>query len=332
MTETHPPTDTPAFADLLPEPILDAVETLGLHASGHLQPLNSYENRVYQLGLEEGGYVIAKFYRHKRWTDAAIQEEHDFARELAAHEVPVVAPMVLNDATLHHHAGYRYALFPRVGGHWPALDEPDLQLRLGQLLGRLHAAAANRSFVHRPTLSIQTMLDLPSARLRASGLMPQYLEAAYNSLIVDLTQRVQAAFAKADKVTTLRLHGDFHPGNVLARDHELWLVDLDDCRMGPAVQDLWMLLSGERAERALALSTLVEGYETFIDFDRRELILIEPLRTLRIVHYAGWLAERAQEPAFIQAFPWFGSQRYWEEHVLALREQLAALDEPPLAI
>lgn len=329
------PVDTaapPAFADLLPAPILDAVEALGLRVSGHLQALNSYENRVYQIGLEDAAPVIAKFYRQGRWTDAAIREEHDFALELAGHEVPVVAPLRLQGNTLHHHAGYRYALFPRVGGHWPALDDEDTQLRLGQLLGRLHAVGASRGFAHRPTLAADAMLDAPAARLRASGLIPDYLRVAYDSLIADLRLRVLAAFAAAGEVASLRLHGDFHPGNVLAREAGLRLVDLDDCRMGPAIQDLWMLLSGERAERSLALSVLLEGYETFMDFDRRELLLIEPLRTLRMVHYAGWLAERANEPAFQQAFPWFGAARYWEEHILALREQLATLDEAPLVV
>jgi Ser/Thr protein kinase RdoA (MazF antagonist) len=324
---------TPVYAGLDPDCILNAVESQGYATSGHLLALNSYENRVYQVGLDAGGFLVAKFYRPARWSDAGILEEHAFAQELAEAEVPLVAPLQ-NDAgeTLFSHQGFRFALYPRRGGRWPDLDDPDNLEWIGRFLGRIHAIGATRDFVHRPTLGIADLGTESYRYLLEHGFIPIYIEPAYRSLAEDLLRQVQIAFDRAGRVKYLRLHGDCHPGNILWTDAGPHFVDLDDCRMGPAVQDLWMLLSGDRQEMGVQLSEIVAGYELFADFDRRELLLIEALRTLRMLHYAAWLARRWDDPAFPQAFPWFNTSRYWEEHILQLREQAAALDEPPLVI
>ncbi len=326
MTEPEHP-----YARLTPEVILEAVEQSGRQTSGHLLALNSYENRVYQIGLEGGGFLIAKFYRPGRWSDEAILEEHAFSLELAEHEIPVVAPLRDdNGETLRRHEGFRFALYPRQGGRWPDLDDPDKLLWLGRFLGRIHAVGACRPFEHRPTLDIRSFGIEPYQYLLEAGFIPAHIELAYRTLVEDLIRQIQAAFAAAGDIGTLRIHGDCHPGNILWTDDGPHFVDLDDCRMGPAIQDLWMLLSGERHEMTAALAELLEGYQAFRDFDYREIRLIEPLRTLRMIHYAAWLARRWDDPAFRQAFPWFATDRYWEEHILALREQAALLDEPPL--
>ncbi len=320
------------YAGLGPEQVLAAVESAGFSCDGRLLALNSYENRVYQVGLEEAAPVVAKFYRPGRWSDQAILEEHEFAFELADKEIPVVPPLVVNGRTLHYYQDYRFAVFPRRGGRWPELEDSDNRIRLGRLLGRMHAVGASRRFSARPRLSIEAYAVEPSQYLLSAGVIPEELVPAYTSLIDDLLVRMRACFARAGDFREIRLHGDCHPGNILWTDAGPHFVDLDDCRSGPAVQDLWMLLSGERNEQALQLSDIVEGYEEFFNFDRRELHLIEALRTLRMIHYAAWLAKRWHDPAFPQAFPWFGQPRYWEEHILSLREQAAALDEPPLQI
>lgn len=324
--------DRAPFDALGPDQVLDAVEAAGFHCDGRFLALNSYENRVYQVGLDDAPPLVTKFYRPGRWSDDAIREEHSFSRELADAEIPVVAPLVVDGETLLRHGGFRFAVFPRRGGRWPELGDPDTREWLGRFLGRIHARAAVRDFRFRPTLDRQTFGVEPSRYLLDAGLIPDYLTDAYRTLIDDLLGRIEACYERAGDVSGIRLHGDCHPGNILWTDAGPHFVDLDDCRMGPAVQDLWMLLSGERAEQSLQLSDILAGYEEFYDFDRRELHLIEALRTLRMIHYAAWLASRWHDPAFPQAFPWFGSARYWEEHVLALREQAALLDEPPLSV
>ncbi|MBD3669916.1 MAG: serine/threonine protein kinase [Gammaproteobacteria bacterium] len=321
------------YERLTPDVVLDAIEASGFLPSGHFLALNSYENRVYQIGIEDEQPVIAKFYRPQRWTSESILEEHAFSHELMDHEIPVVAP--LRDAhgeTLHQHEGFRFALFPRRHGHWPELDNLDNLEWIGRFLGRIHAIGAVRPFEHRPTLDTQSFGYDSYEYLMAQGFIPRELETAYRSLAEDVLKQVSACFERAGEVAYLRLHGDCHPGNILWREDGPWFVDMDDCRMGPAVQDLWMLLSGEREEMAMQLSTVVEGYEQFMDFNRRELNLVEALRTLRMIHYSAWLARRHDDPAFVQAFPWFQEARYWEEQILGLREQAAKLDEPPLTI
>jgi Ser/Thr protein kinase RdoA (MazF antagonist) len=323
----------PVYADLSPDLILDAVETKGFVTNGHLLALNSYENRVYQIGLEDRRYLVAKFYRPGRWEDAAILEEHAFAQELVDVEIPVVAPLADDHGnTLFAHAGFRFALYPRRGGRWPDLDNPDNLEWLGRYLGRIHAVGGIKPFTHRPTLDTDSLGTQSYRYLLEGGFIPTHIELAYRTLAEDLLTAVDAAYQRAGDVAHIRLHGDCHPGNILWTDEGPHFVDLDDCRMGPAVQDMWMLLSGDRQEMGLQLSEIVAGYELFRDFDRRELLLIEALRTLRMLHYAAWLARRWEDPAFPQAFPWFNTSRYWEEHVLQLREQAAALQEPALVI
>ncbi len=321
------------YSALDPHCVLDAVESLGLPTSGHILALNSYENRVYRIGLEDRAPVIAKFYRPRRWSDAAILEEHTFAHELAEAEIPVVAP--LRDAagkTLYWHQGYRYALFPLQAGRWPELDDPDDLLRIGRFIGRLHLIGGGARFRHRASIDIERMGDASVRYLLDQGFLPEDLRPAYASLAADLLERVRQRFADAGETRVIRLHGDCHRGNILWHDGRPHFVDLDDCQNGPPVQDLWMMLSGERDERNAQLIELIEGYREFADFDPRELHLIEALRALRMLHYAAWLARRWDDPAFPQAFPWFATQAYWERHVLELREQLYMIDQPPLRI
>lgn len=326
MDRAHP------FDALGPEAVLDAVEALtGVRSDGRLLPLNSYENRVYMVGVEDARPLIAKFYRPGRWSDEAIREEHAFAEELAAAEVPVVAPMRLDGDTLRYSHGFRVALFPMRGGRMLEADDRDVLRRLGTYLGRIHAVGAGGAFGHRPWLDPGDHGRAERDRILAGGWVPPHLVEAYRTVTDDLLEAMAACWARAGDVRQIRLHGDFHPGNVLQTDDGFHLVDLDDTRLGPAIQDLWMLLPGEREERESYLAAILEGYRTFCELDPRELHLIEPLRTLRIIRHAAWLAERWTDPAFPQAFPWFGEDRYWEEHLLALREQLAALSEPPIS-
>jgi Ser/Thr protein kinase RdoA (MazF antagonist) len=322
---THP------FEALGPDLLLDAVESVGLVPDGRFLALNSYENRVYQIGIENQAPLVAKFYRPERWSTEAILDEHDFSLELAGHEIPVVAPLRLVGSTLHEHRGFRFALFPRRGGRAPELDDTDTREWLGRFLGRIHAVGEARGFTARPRFGLAAVRE-DRDWLLAEHWIPDYLVDAYRTLSDDLLLAMAAAFERAGDIHMLRLHGDCHPGNVLWTEQGPHFVDLDDCATGPAVQDLWMLLSGEREERSLQLSDVIAGYEDFRDFDRRELHLVEALRTARVMRYAAWLARRWDDPAFPLAFPWFGEPRFWEQHLLDLREQAAALQEPPLAV
>ncbi len=286
---------------------------------------------MYQVGLEDEAPLIAKFYRPDRWSDAAIREEHAFTLELAEHEVPVVAPLARDGETLFEHAGFRFALFPRRGGRSPEPGNLDQLYALGQLLGRMHAVGATRPFQHRETLTVAGFGHASLQTLLEGNFIPRSLLPAYESVARDLLARLDRLFA-ATPAPSIRLHGDCHPGNILHRDEAYHLVDLDDCRMGPPVQDLWMMLAGERHERLSQLAELMDGYREFNDFDSRQLPLIEGLRSLRLIHYSAWLARRWDDPAFPPSFPWFGSERYWGDQVLTLREQIAALDEEPLRL
>ncbi|MEO0614872.1 MAG: serine/threonine protein kinase [Pseudomonadota bacterium] len=317
----------PGFDQLLPDDILDAVESVGHEATGGLLPLNSYENRVYRVDVFDAAPLVAKFYRNGRWSDAQLQEEHAFAKALADAEIPVVAPLD-DDGTLHRHGGFRFALYPCRGGRWPDLDAPDTLRQLGRLVARIHQIGAVQPMQARPVLDSERLGHAPCDYLLEADAVPHTLVDAYESLIDDLLDRVDAQFEAVGRVTEIPIHGDLHPGNILEDGEQLHIVDTDDCCIGPAVQDLWMFLSGDEDARSQQLGYLLEGYEMFRNFDRRELALVESLRTLRIMHYAAWLHRRREDPAFIQAFPWFGTERYWNEHILSLREQFAALDEP----
>ena len=320
------------FGALGPETVLDGLQSVGFFSDGRLLALNSYENRVYQVGMEDGPPVVAKFYRPQRWTDAQIAEEHAFVHQLEQAEVPVVAPILRNGATLHHHAGYRFSVFPRRGGRAPELDNSRTLEWLGRYIGRLHAIGATQSFQVRPALDVASFGDAPLAYLLQHDFLPPDLVAAYESVTRQALDQVRVSFDRAGALRSIRLHGDCHGGNVLWTDAGPHFVDFDDSRMGPAVQDLWMLLSGQRHEMSRQLQDVLAGYEDFCDFAPRELHLIEALRTLRLIHYAGWLASRWHDPAFKLAFPWFNTQRYWQDRVLELREQVALMQEPPLVV
>jgi Ser/Thr protein kinase RdoA (MazF antagonist) len=331
MTPKNPPNSQHPYDRLTPDLVIESVESLGSLSDGRILALNSYENRVYQVGIEDGVPLIAKFYRPGRWSDAAIHEEHAFALELVAQEVPVVPPIVRDGTSLFEREGFRFAVFERRGGRWPELGTATDREWVGRFLGRIHMVGRRQRFEHRERIDVERMGQDSSDYLLDEGWLPEHLEAAYESLTNDLLERVRTAFDMAS-ASRLRLHGDCHRGNVLWTDAGPHFVDLDDCAMGPAIQDLWMLLSGSRAEMGEQLSQILEGYAQFSTFDYSELVLIESLRTLRMIHYAAWLARRWEDPAFPRAFPWFREPRYWEEHVLQLREQLAAIDEGPLAL
>jgi Ser/Thr protein kinase RdoA (MazF antagonist) len=321
------------YAGLTPDTILDALEHVGLRVDGRLLALNSYENRVYQIGIEDAAPVVAKFYRPARWSDAQILEEHAFALELAEHELPVVAPRTFaGGATLHVHAGFRFAVYPRQGGRAPELGDPDTLEWMGRFMGRIHAVGAVHPFAQRPALDIASFGEASRDYLARHGYIPEDLVPAWSSVVAQALDGVRRGFERAGAVRVIRLHGDCHAGNVLWTDDGPHFVDFDDCRTGPAVQDLWMLLSGDRADMTRQLADILAGYEDFYDFDPRELHLIEPLRTLRLIRYAAWLARRWNDPAFPAAFPWFNTQHYWQDRVLELREQIALMDEPPLTV
>jgi Ser/Thr protein kinase RdoA (MazF antagonist) len=324
-------TDPTPYYRLGPDAILQAVDSTGLLSDGRLLALNSYENRVYQVGIEEADPIITKFYRPGRWSDEQIREEHDFSIELAEAEIPLIAPSRIDGHSLFHHDGFRFALFKRQGGHAPELEDRDTRLWLGRFIGRIHAVGRSKPFEYRPALTPERFGDDSVAAIRDGNWLPPHMETAFESLADHLMINIRAAYERTGNVRLIRLHGDCHPGNLLWRDGP-YFVDMDDCQCGPAIQDLWMLLSGDSHEMENQLADIIEGYGQFCDFDPRELQLIEALRTLRMLHHAAWLARRWEDPAFPIAFPWFDSPRYWEDLVLSLREQLAAMQEPALSL
>lgn len=316
------------FSGLTPETILDGVESLGLYPASGLLPLNSYENRVYQFLAEDNKRYVVKFYRPQRWTNEQIMEEHSFAQALADEEIPVVAPLQFNGKTLHDVSGFRFSVFPSVGGREFEVDNLDQLEWMGRFIGRIHQYSKVSAFKHRPDLSVESHLFSPRQRLENTKLIPDGLTTAFFAILDPVIKETQQHLFSTD---TIRLHGDCHPGNILWRDGPTF-VDLDDCRMGPAIQDLWMMLSGDRLQQQIQMETLVEAYEEFCPFDNKQLALIEPLRAMRMVHYMAWLSDRWEDPAFPKAFPWFAEQKYWEHQILALKEQLAALHEPTIKL
>jgi Ser/Thr protein kinase RdoA (MazF antagonist) len=321
------------FALLSPDCILNALESAGFCCDGRLLALNSYENRVYQFGVEDGPMRVAKFYRPERWSSAAILEEHDFMLELALAELPVVPPLANpSGVTLHEFEGFRFVVFPRQGGYAPECDNPATLSQMGRYIGRIHAIGALKVYQHRPVLDVVSFGDTPRHYLLSQDIIPVELREDYAAASAQALEGVLRCFERAGDVPRLRLHGDCYAGNVLwSEDGPHW-VDFDDSRMGPAVQDLWMLLSGDRLERGGQLNLLLDGYETFFEFDLRELHLIEALRTLRLIHYSAWLAQRWNDPAFPVAFPWFAAPQYWQERILELRQQIEAMAEPVLRL
>ena len=318
------------YTALTPDVVLDALDAIGIHGDGRLLSLNSYENRVYQVWRDDAPPVVAKFYRPGRWSDAQIDEEHAFVAELAHSEIPVVAPLVIDGRTLHPQHGFRVAVYPRRGGRAPELEAPDTLLWIGRFLARIHAVGAASAFAQRPAIDADTFGAAPREWLIEHAGIPPDLRDVYAGVSAQALDGVARAYARAGSIATIRLHGDCHGGNVLWTDAGPHFVDFDDARTGPAMQDLWMLLSGDRESMERQLGDVLEGYEQFREFDRRELHLVEALRTLRLLHYSAWIAQRWEDPAFPAAFPWFGTQRYWQDRILELREQIALLDEAPL--
>ncbi|WP_186165093.1 serine/threonine protein kinase [Burkholderia gladioli] len=322
------------FAGLTPERVLDALDSVlipaGLRTDGRLLALNSYENRVYQASIEDGQPIVAKFYRPRRWSDAAILEEHGFVAELAAREIPAVPARAFEGRTLHEFEGFRFSVFERRGGRAPDLDRRDTLEWLGRFIGRIHAVGATQAYAERPVLDIRSFGYDSRDYLLSNEIIPVDLREAYRTVLALALEGVEAAFERAGETRLLRAHGDCHPSNVLWTDAGPHFVDFDDSRMAPAIQDLWLLLPGDRAGASSALADLLAGYEDFCEFDPRELHLVEALRTLRLIHYSAWLARRWDDPAFPAAFPWFNTHRYWEERVLELREQVGAMQEGPL--
>lgn len=321
--------DLQPFSGLTPEVVLDAAAAFGLDPDGRLFALNSYENRVYQLHGAHG-LLVLKFYRPARWSDAQIAEEHQFTAELAAAELPVAAPLQLAGTTLVRYLGFRFACFPWLRGRAPELDAPEARALLGRTLARLHQVGARRAFDVRPRIGIERLGWQARTQVLGSGLLPEALTERYSSVSGALLERVVAGFASAASVAEIRLHGDCHLGNLLWNEHGPAFVDLDDCAMGPRVQDLWMMLSGSPAEQQRQWGEILEGYRQFADIDLRELALIEPLRALRMLHHAAWVAHRWSDPAFPRAFPWFGEPRYWEGYLQDLLEQIEVIEDPPL--
>ena len=339
---------TAPYADLTPGGVLDALDGVGLRGDGRLIQLNSYENRVYQVFLEGGRVVVAKFYRPGRWSDAQILEEHAFATELVRGEIPVAAPIgIAVDADSPHAAAvvaagptlaiartdagatYRFGVTERRAGRAPELEDREVLRWLGRYIGRLHAVGAQAPFAHRIALDVASYGEASRDFLLERGLVSDDVVERWGTLAEEALVVCREAFAAAAP-RRIRLHGDCHPGNVLWTDAGPHFVDLDDAVTGPAVQDVWMLLSGDRASRTRQLLDVLDGYEAFMDFDWRELRLVEPLRTLRMLHHSAWIARRWSDPTFPINFPWFASPAYWADQCTRLAEQLEAMAEPPL--
>ncbi len=345
-SDSQPPAHP--FHTLTPDLVLDALASVGLYGDGRLLGLSSYENRVYQIHLEDGSVVVAKFYRPERWSDAQIQEEHDFSAELMAAEIPMIGPLLLQGRSLQHFGGFSFSVSPRRGGRMPELDDAQTLEWIGRFLARIHTVGGQARFEHRPDLDLQSFGVASRDWLLANDQLPLDVQAPWARVCQEALELIAShdclsavASRPSDSgIRRIRLHGDCHPGNILWTPAELpaaagpgpHFVDLDDARSGPAVQDLWMLASGNRAQQTRQLGILLDGYEQFREFDRRELALIEPLRTLRLIHYSAWLARRWNDPIFPINFPWFGSSDYWKGQIQMLQDQIEAMQEPPLLL
>ena len=320
------------FSTLSPDLILDAIDSIGIQTDGRLLALNSYENRVYQVGVQDAAPIVAKFYRPQRWTDEQILEEHAFVQSLFEAEIPAVAANKISGNTLFAYQGFRFSLFDKRGGRAPELDQKGVLAWIGRFIGRMHSVGAMQNFQYRPRLDIATFGEVPSRYLLNSEFIPIELKEVYRGVIAQALEGVRRCYDRVGSVDLIRLHGDCHMGNLLWTDDGPHFVDFDDSRMGPAIQDLWMMLSGKPEEMKQQLNEVLLGYEDFYDFNPQELHLVEALRTLRLIHYSAWIASRWDDPAFKAAFTWFNTQQYWQDRILELREQIAAMDEPPLMV
>jgi len=314
---------------LSPDLILDGLESVGFQVDSGLLALNSYENRVYQFHDEQLNKYVTKFYRPQRWSNAQIREELDFALELDKSELPFVAPIQIKGESLFSHQGYQFAVYPCRGGRIFEVDNLEQLEWMGRFIARIHAVAAQKTFDHRPTFSTQEMLYQAHNIIEKSGFVPSSLTLPFFTI---LDQVIEVAVKQYQPQQLIRLHGDCHAGNILWTEAGPHFVDLDDCRMGPAIQDLWMMLSGDRQEQLLQLDTILMGYEEFFTFESNQLVLIESLRTMRVVNYMAWLCKRWKDPAFPRNFPWFDTEKYWEQQILMLKEQMSALQQPPLSL
>ena len=317
------------FQTLHPDTIMDALFEQGIRVDSGLTPLNSYENRVYQFQDEDRQRFVVKFYRPERWTAEQIQEEHQFAHDLLDEDVTVAAPIKFNNQTLLTHEGFYYAVFPSLGGRQFEADNIDQMEWVARYLGRIHQTGRKTAFTARPTIGIQEYLIEPRQVFETSALIPTGLKADFLSATDKLIAAVKTCWR--DDISVLRLHGDCHAGNILWRDGPLF-VDLDDARMGPAVQDLWMLMNGDKAEQRMQLETIIEAYEEFSPFNSDEIALIEPLRAMRFVYYLAWLIRRWDDPAFPRNFPWLTGEDYWRSQISTFTEQVKVLQEPPLQL
>ena len=324
-----------AYDQLTPDTVLNAIDSVlveqGKMTSGHQMALNSYENRVYQIGIENEQPVIAKFYRPERWSDAAIYQEHDFTLAALEDELPVIAPLVINDETLFQYEGFRFALYPRQGGQSEQIERREDFEQMGRLLARLHQTANVVDASQRPVMTPDRFAIQSRQYLLENQWIPEDLLPAYETLSKDVVDILQQRWDEHQP--SLRLvHGDLHIGNLIWYQQQPYMLDLDDCIKAPRIQDIWMMLYGERDQMMAQLSDIARGYEMFLPFPAHELPLIETLRTMRLMNYSAWLAKRWDDPAFPQAFPWFNTGRYWSEQILTLREQMAALQEPSLQL
>ena len=319
------------YDNLSPDKIISAVESVGIICDARLLALNSYENRVYQVGVEGGEPLIAKFYRDERWSDQQILEEHQFSIDLARAEISVVAPYEYQENTLFKHETFRFSLFARRGGHSPELENENSLKVLGRTLGRIHSVGSAGKFDVRPALCFKNEIK-DSCGFLLEHFIPDELKNAYETLIEDLTETCLSIYDAPYRVSSIRIHGDCHVGNILWRNNVAHFVDFDDCLNAPPIQDLWMFLNGQKTDREFQLSKLIEGYTEFCDFDISQIRLIEVLRTRRVINYAAWLGKRWTDPAFPKSFPWFNTPRYWSDHILELREQLSAIQEEPLRL
>lgn len=322
---THP------FETLTPDFILNAIEKHDYVCDGRILALNSYENRVYQIGIEDSEPIIAKFYRPNRWSNEEILEEHFFCIELAEHELPVVPPISIDNVSLFHCENFRLALYERKGGYAPELDDLETLLILGRFIGRMHKIGSSSSFKYRPSITAKHY-GYESVAFIQENFMPGHIQESYDVLTTELLTIIDSIYIESDHFDYIRVHGDCHIGNILWRDELPHFIDFDDARMAPAIQDIWMLLSGDRERQISQLEKIKQGYSEFADFPLHQLKYIEVLRTLRIMYYSAWLARRWDDPAFPQAFPWFNTTQYWEQHILDLREQLGELNEPIINI
>ena len=319
------------YQALTPDLILDAIESLGIYPETGLLALNSYENRVYQFRSDDGVRYVVKFYRPERWSNEQIQEEHDFSQSLFDEEIPVATPIIINGRSLHEYKGFRFALFPSIGGRSFEVDNLEQLESTGRFIGRIHQFSQQGKFKHRDLVNPQVLGDESLLWLKESGHVPSSLVLPYFTIVEQVLDKSKEIWARQNP-KQIRLHGDLHPGNILWTPDGPGFVDLDDARTGPAIQDLWMMITGDRPQKLLQLEILLEAYEEFCDFDAKELTLIEPLRAMRMLHYNAWLSRRWEDPAFPMNFPWYGEEKYWEQQILSFKEQLAVLDEPALSL